>query len=247
MSEINRVALVTGASRGIGAAIADHLAKAGMTVVGTATSQAGADKITQRFSDAGLEGRGVVMRVDNDESVGEALADIQANEGAVLVLVNNAGITKDNLLMRMKQQEWDDVLNTNVTSLYRVTKPLLRGMTKARWGRIINVGSVVGSMGNPGQANYSASKAAAAGFARSLACEVGARGITVNTVAPGFIQTDMTDELADEHKEQLLSKVPAGRLGSADEIAATVTFLASDGAAYITGETIQVNGGMYMG
>jgi len=246
MSE-SKIALVTGASRGIGAAIAEALAAAGMTIIGTATSEKGADAITARFNEQGITGRGLVMRVDDDASVTEALADITANEGAPAVLVNNAGITRDNLLMRMKQDEWDDVINTNLTSLYRVTKPLLRGMTKARWGRIINVGSVVGSMGNPGQANYSATKAAAAGFARSLACEVGARGITVNTVAPGFIQTDMTDELADSHKEALLAQVPAGRLGSPKEIAATVAFLASDGAAYITGETIQVNGGMYMG
>jgi len=246
MSE-NRIALVTGASRGIGAAIAEALAASGMTIIGTATSDKGADAISARFKDQGIKGRGLVMRVDDTESVTAALADINANEGAPTVLVNNAGITRDNLLMRMKQDEWDDVINTNLTSLYRVTKPLLRGMTKARWGRIINVGSVVGSMGNPGQANYSATKAAAAGFARSLACEVGARGITVNTVAPGFIQTDMTDELAESHKEALLAQVPAGRLGSPKEIAATVAFLASDGAAYITGETIQVNGGMYMG
>lgn len=242
-----KVALVTGASRGIGAAIAEALGNAGATVVGTATSEKGANAITERLAAAGHHGRGVVLRVDDDASVAEALADIQANEGAPLILVNNAGITRDNLLMRMKQDEWDDVISTNLTSLYRVTKPLLRGMTKARWGRIVNVGSVVGSMGNPGQANYSASKAAAAGFARSLACEVGARGITVNTVAPGFIQTDMTDELSDEHRAQLLNQVPANRLGAPTEIAATVAFLASEGAAYITGETIHVNGGMYMG
>ena len=237
------VALVTGASRGIGAAIAQALAAAGATVIGTATSQGGADGITTAL--AGL-GRGVVLNVADDESVQAAIKDIQGNEGSPSVLVNNAGITKDNLLMRMKQEEWDDVIATNLTGLYRVSKACLRGMMKARKGRIINIASVVAVMGNAGQANYAATKAGMIGFSKSLAREIGSRGITVNVVAPGFIDTDMTKVLPEEQRSAMLSQVPLGRLGAGDDIANAVLFLASGGGAYITGETLHVNGGMVM-
>ena len=246
MSDINKVALVTGASRGIGKAIANVLGAAGFTVVGTATSEAGADKITAYLKEAGIEGQGMLLNVADGESVTTVVKAVASDFGSVDVLVNNAGITQDNLLMRMKDDEWDNVLNTNLSSVFRVSKACLRGMMKSRWGRIINISSVVGSMGNAGQANYAATKAGVDGFTRSLASEVGSRGITVNSIAPGFIATDMTDELPEEQKQMLLGKIPAGRLGSPDEIAAVVAFLASDGAAYITGETLQVNGGMYM-
>lgn len=241
-----KIALVTGASRGIGSAIADKLAGDGFFVVGTATSESGAEKISTRFVEAGYDGVGLVLNVTEPEQIKEVVAHINSTYGAPLVLVNNAGITKDNLFLRMKNTEWDDVIKTNLDGLFHTTKACIKGMTKARWGRIINISSVVGSMGNPGQANYAATKAAADGFSRALAAEMGARSITVNSVAPGFIATDMTDELADEQKSNLLKSVPLGRLGDPQEIAAVVAFLASDAASYVTGETIHVNGGMYM-
>lgn len=246
MSLEGKIALVTGASRGIGAAIADELGKLGATVVGTATTDGGADKISARFAEKGIAGKGMALNVTDGDAVAASIKVIADEFGAPTILVNNAGITKDNLMMRMKDDEWDDVIATNLSAIYRVTKACLRGMTKARWGRIINISSVVGSMGNPGQANYSATKAGAEGFARSLAMEVGSRGITVNSVAPGFIDTDMTKELPEEQRQALAGQIAAGRLGQPEEIASVVAFLASDGAAYITGETIQVNGGMYM-
>ena len=242
----NKIALVTGASRGIGAAIADLLASQGAVVVGTATSEKGAAAISARFADKGLKGEGMVLNVTDADSVAALLASVGEKYGAPSILVNNAGITKDNLLMRMSDDEWFDVINTNLSAIYRLSKGCLRGMMKARWGRIINISSVVGSMGNAGQSNYAATKAGVAGFARALAKEVGSRNITVNTVAPGFIDTDMTKELPDAQKELLLANVPAGRLGQPEEIAAVVAFLASDAAGYVTGETIHVNGGMYM-
>jgi len=246
MSTDNKVALVSGASRGIGAAIAEQLARSGYTVVGTATSEKGAQAITERFTEQGLNGVGKVLDVTDAESIAGLLKQVQQEYGVPLVLVNNAGITKDNLLMRMSDEEWFDVVNTNLSAVFRLSKAVLRGMMKNRWGRIINVGSVVGSMGNPGQSNYAATKAGVAGFARSLAAEVGSRGITVNTVAPGFIDTDMTRILPEEQKTQLLSKIPLGRLGKPEEIAAVVVFLASEAGGYVSGETIHVNGGMYM-
>lgn len=246
MSIQDKVALVTGASRGIGAAIADLLGEQGAIVVGTATSAAGAEKITERFAAKGIRGRGMVLNVTEAESVEALMSSVQADFGAPAILVNNAGITKDNLLMRMKDDEWFDVINTNLSAVYRLSKACLRGMMKARWGRIINISSVVGEMGNAGQSNYAATKAGVAGFARALAKEVGSRNITVNTVAPGFIDTDMTKELTDAQKQLMLSQVPLERLGQPEEIAGVVAFLASDAAAYITGDTIHVNGGMYM-
>lgn len=246
MSLENKVALVTGASRGIGAAIADQLGAAGAIVIGTATSESGAAKITERLQAAGVRGAGKVLNVTDPASVTALLAGIQEEFGAPAILVNNAGITKDNLLMRMSEEEWFDVVNTNLSAVYRLSKAVLRGMMKARWGRIINISSVVGAMGNPGQSNYAATKAGVAGFARSLAAEVGSRGITVNTVAPGFIDTDMTKVLSEEQKHGLLSKIPLGRLGKPEEIAAVVGFLASEAGGYVSGETIHVNGGMYM-
>jgi 3-oxoacyl-[acyl-carrier protein] reductase len=237
------VALVTGASRGIGASIAQALAAAGATVVGTATSQSGADGISAALGD---RGRGIVLNVADDESVQAAIKDIQSNEGSPSVLVNNAGITRDNLLMRMKQEEWDDVIATNLTGLYRVSKACLRGMMKARKGRIINIASVIAVMGNAGQSNYAATKAGMVGFSKSLAREIGSRGITVNVVAPGFIDTDMTKVLPEEQRAAMLTQVPLGRLGSGDDIANSVLFLASQAGAYITGETLHVNGGMVM-
>lgn len=241
-----KVALVTGASRGIGAAIAEQLGKAGAIVIGTATTESGAEKISAKFSELGIRGVGKVLNVTDADSVANLLKEVGDEFGAPSILVNNAGVTKDNLLMRMSDEEWFDVINTNLSAIYRLSKGVLRGMMKARWGRIINISSVVGAMGNPGQSNYAATKAGVAGFARSLAAEVGSRNITVNTVAPGFIDTDMTKTLAEEHKQQLLSRIPLARLGSPEEIASVVLFLASDAASYITGETIHVNGGMYM-
>ncbi len=247
MSEEKRVALVTGASRGIGKAIAQHLAAGGFTVVGTATSDAGAQGITAYLKEAGNAGCGMTLNVGDDESVSAVIKAITEQYAAPLVLVNNAGITRDNILMRMKPEEWGDVIDTNLTALYRVSKACLRGMTKARWGRIVNITSVVGSMGNMGQANYAATKAGAEGFSRALARELGSRSVTVNCVAPGFIDTDMTRELSEEQRALMLGQIPLGRLGAADEIAALVAFICSDAAAYITGETIHINGGMYMG
>lgn len=238
--------LVTGASRGIGAAIAETLGRQGALVVGTATSDRGAQAITERLQQSGVQGCGVKLNVTDADSISQALAHIKERFGAPEVLVNNAGITRDNLLMRMSDDEWQAVLDTNLSAVFRLSKAVLRGMMKARWGRIINISSVVGAMGNPGQSNYAASKAGVAGFARSLAAEVGSRGITVNTVAPGFIDTDMTRELPEEQRAELLSKIPLGRLGQPGEVAALVAFLASDAGAYISGETIHVNGGMYM-
>ena len=237
------IALVTGASRGIGASIAQALAAAGATVVGTATSQGGADGISAALGD---KGRGIVLDVADPDSVAAAVKDVQSNEGSPTILVNNAGITRDNLLMRMKQDEWDDVVATNLTGMFSVCKACLRGMMKAKKGRIVNIASVVGVMGNPGQSNYSATKAGMIGFSKSLAKEIGSRGITVNVVAPGFVDTDMTRELPDENREALLSQVPLGRLGDSTDIANAVLFLASAGGAYITGETLHVNGGMLM-
>jgi len=238
-----QVALVTGASRGIGAAIAASLGNAGATVVGTATSEAGAAAIGVALGD---RGRGMVLDIASDESVQAVIKDIQGAEGAVTVLVNNAGITRDNLLLRMKAEEWDDVLSTNLSGVYRVSKACLRGMMKAKRGRMINISSVIGIMGNPGQANYAAAKAGIIGFSKSLAREVGSRNITINVVAPGFIDTDMTRVLAAEQRQAMLSQVPLGRLGEAQDIADSVVFLASDAAGYITGETLHVNGGMLM-
>jgi 3-oxoacyl-[acyl-carrier protein] reductase len=244
MSDLNgQVALVTGASRGIGAAIAASLAAAGATVVGTATSDSGAEKISGTL---GTSGRGAVLDVSSDDSVQALISDIQANEGPPTIVVNNAGITKDNLLLRMKAEEWDSVLSTNLSGVFRVCKATIRGMMKARGGRIINISSVIGLMGNPGQANYAAAKAGIIGFSKSLAREVGSRNITVNVVAPGFIDTDMTRVLAEEQRAAMLGQVPLGRLGAPEDIANAVTFLASDAAAYVTGETLHVNGGMLM-
>lgn len=246
MSEDSKVALVTGASRGIGKAIAERLGQAGYTVVGTATSDGGADNITAYLSEAGNPGCGMKLDVADSDSVASVLAAINERFSPPLVLVNNAGITRDNILMRMKSDEWDDVIETNLSALYRVSKVCLRGMTKARWGRIINITSVVGSMGNAGQANYAATKAGAEGFSRSLARELGSRSITVNCVAPGFIDTDMTKELSEAQRDFMLERIPLGRLGAPEEIAALVGFLCSDEAGYITGETLHINGGMYM-
>jgi len=238
------VALVTGASRGIGRAIADTLAQENMIVIGTATTEAGAAGIEERLSPLG--GAGLVLDVASENSIDELMSTIKARFGAPLILVNNAGITRDNILMRMKAEEWDSVIDTNLSSVFRLSKACLRGMTKARWGRIVTITSVVGSMGNAGQANYAATKAGAEGFTRALAREVGSRSITVNAVAPGFIDTDMTRELSDENRNLMLGQIPLARLGSPVEIAETVKFLVGDAAAYITGETIHVNGGMYM-
>ena len=246
MSDIQHVALVTGASRGIGQAILHGLARAGMKVVGTATTDAGAESISAALTAAGLAGRGAKLDVRDGAAVDAVLAEIEAKEGALAVLVNNAGITRDNLLMRMKDEEWDDILATNLTPVFRLSKSVIRPMMKARYGRIINITSVVGHAGNAGQTNYSAAKAAVAGFSKSLAREVGSRGITVNCVAPGFIDTDMTRALSEAQREALLGSIPAGRLGSAEDVAAAVAFLASPAAAYITGETLHVNGGMLM-
>lgn len=241
-----KVALVTGASRGIGAAIADMLGSQGATIIGTATSAAGAEKISARFAEKGISGTGKELDVTSADSLADVLASVKEEFGAPTIVVNNAGITKDNLLMRMKDDEWASVIETNLTAVYRVSKACLRDMSKARWGRIINISSVVGSMGNAGQSNYAATKAGVAGFARSLAAEVGSRGITVNTVAPGFIDTDMTKVLPEAQREALMSKIPLGRLGQPEEIASVVAFLASEAGGYVTGETIHVNGGMYM-
>jgi len=237
------IALVTGASRGIGAAIAASLGAAGATVIGTATSQGGADGISKAL---GSMGRGIVLNVADEESVQAAIKDLQANEGNPTILVNNAGITRDNLLMRMKQEEWDEVLATNLTGLYRMSKACLRGMMKAKKGRIISIASVIAVMGNAGQANYAATKSGMIGFSKSLAREIGSRGITVNVVAPGFIDTDMTKVLSEEQRGAMLAQVPLGRLGAGEDIANAVLFLASAGGGYITGETLHVNGGMVM-
>jgi len=242
----DKVALVTGASRGIGRAIALQLGRDGFIVVGTATSQTGADDISAALREEGAKGKGVVLDVTDAAQVNEVISSLSKEFGPPQVLVNNAGITRDNLLMRMKDEEWASIIDTNLTSIYRLSKACLRGMMKARWGRIVNIGSVVGATGNPGQANYAAAKAGMLGFSKSLAKEVGSRGITVNTVAPGFIDTDMTRDLPEEQRQALLDVIPLGRLGEAREIAHAVSFLCSDKAAYITGETLHVNGGMFM-
>jgi 3-oxoacyl-[acyl-carrier protein] reductase len=246
MSLQGKVALVTGASRGIGQAIALELGRQGATVIGTATTAAGAERIAATLKEHGVMGTGLELNVTDDASVAAVLARIQADFGAPAILVNNAGITRDNLMMRMKNDEWHDVIDTNLNSLFRLSKAVLRGMTKARWGRIISIGSVVGAMGNGGQVNYAAAKAGLEGFSRALAREVGSRAVTVNSVAPGFIDTDMTRELPEAQREALSAQIPLGRLGQAEEIAHVVAFLASEGAAYVTGATIPVNGGMYM-
>ncbi|OZB12697.1 MAG: 3-oxoacyl-ACP reductase [Marinobacter sp. 34-60-7] len=247
MSLEGKLALVTGASRGIGKAIAHELARQGAEVVGTATTEQGAQAITEGFASAGLKGYGIMMNVSEADSIDAGLKQIAETSGAPLILVNNAGITRDNLLMRLKDDDWADVIETNLSSVYRTSKALLRGMAKARWGRIINISSVVAGMGNPGQGNYCAAKAGVEGFTRSLAKEMSNRGITANCVAPGFIDTDMTKKLDDKQREAMLEIIPAGRLGEPEEVAAVVAFLASESAAYVTGETIHVNGGMYMG
>lgn len=246
MSLQGKVALVTGASRGIGQAIALELGRNGAVVVGTATSESGAERISATFKENGIEGFGLMLDVCDAESVNSVLSTIQERVGAPLILVNNAGITRDNLMMRMKDDEWYDVVNTNLNSLFRLSKGVLRGMTKARWGRIISIGSVVGAMGNAGQVNYASAKAGLEGFSRALAREVGSRAVTVNSVAPGFIDTDMTRELPEAQRESLITQIPLGRLGQAEEIAHVVAFLASESAGYVTGATIPVNGGMYM-
>ena len=241
-----QIALVTGASRGIGHAIALALGAAGARVVGTATSDAGAESITSAFAEKGVDGRGMKLDVADAESVAACLKQVNEEFGAPDILVNNAGITRDTLLMTMKDEQWDEIINTNLSSVFRMSKAVLRPMMKKRGGRIINISSVVGATGNPGQTNYAAAKAGLVGFAKSLAREIGSRGITVNTVAPGFIDTDMTRELGAEQRDALAAQIPLGRLGTAGEVAAAVVFLASPAAAYITGETIHVNGGMYM-
>lgn len=246
MSAEPKVALVTGASRGIGKAIASALAADGHIVVGTATSTDGAKAITAYLEQENFPGRGLPLDVADQGSVSRVLKEVTELYGAPLIVVNNAGITRDNILMRMKDEEWQDVIETNLSALYRVCKACLRGMTKARWGRIVNITSVVGSMGNAGQANYAASKAGAEGFSRALARELGSRSITVNCVAPGFIDTDMTKNLPAEQRDELLRQIPLGRLGEPAEIAALVSFLCSDTAGYITGETVHINGGMHM-
>ena len=247
MTLTNEIALVTGASRGIGQAVALALGARGATVVGTATSESGAEAISAYLKEQGINGRGVAMDVTHQADIDRVLEMMGEEYAAPSILVNNAGVTRDNLLMRMKDDEWDTIMETNLKSVFRMSKSCLRAMSKARKGRIISIASVVALMGNAGQTNYAAAKAGMIGFTKSLAREVGSRGITVNAVAPGFIDTDMTKALADEHKQLLLNQIPLGRLGQPEEIAAAVAFLASPEAAYITGETISVNGGMYMG
>ena len=241
----NKIVLVTGASRGIGQAIALTLGAAGATVIGTATSENGADAITSILKDNKINGQGMELNVANNNQIKDVMDKIVEKYGSVDILINNAGITRDNLLMRMKEDEWDDIMNTNLASVYKMSKSVLRGMMKKKAGRIISIASVVGAMGNAGQTNYAAAKAGIMGFTKSLAREVGARGITVNAVAPGFIKTDMTDSLPEEQREALSKQIPMGRLGTTEEIAGTVLFLASDAGAYITAQTIHVNGGMY--
>jgi 3-oxoacyl-[acyl-carrier protein] reductase len=246
MSLNNEIALVTGASRGIGASIADTLAEAGARVIGTATSEVGAQGITARFKSAGYTGCGMVLNVAEAASINMLMEMVSKDYGNPTILVNNAGITHDNLLMRMKDEEWESIINTNLTSVFRLSKAVLRGMVKARKGRIINISSVVGAMGNSGQTNYAAAKAGIQGFTRSLAREVGTRGITVNSVAPGFIETDMTKALPEAQRKSLVEDIPLQKLGSPEDIANAVLFLAGQSGGYITGETLHVNGGMYM-
>lgn len=247
MFDLNdKICLVTGATRGIGKSIAAKLGAQGATVIGTATSEAGAQSITATLAESNIKGQGMVLNVSDGESVDAVLKAIVEEYGAINVLVNNAGITRDNLVMRMKEDEWDDIMTTNLKSVYRLSKGVMRGMMKARNGRIINITSVVGVSGNAGQANYSAAKAGVIGFTKSLAQEIASRGITVNAIAPGFIQTDMTNALTDEQIAKMTATIPASRLGQPEDIAAGVVFLASDESAYVTGTTMHVNGGMYM-
>ena len=240
-----KIVLVTGASRGIGQAIAINLGEAGATVIGTATSEEGAKNISKTFSNNSILGKGMKLDVTDNNQITDLLKAVTDEFGSVDILVNNAGITRDNILVRMKEEEWDEIINTNLSSVYKMSKAVLRGMMKKKAGRIISITSVVGSMGNSGQANYAAAKAGIMGFTKSLAREVGSRGITVNTIAPGFIQTDMTEALPEEQKKALASQIPMARLGSVDEIAQTVLFLAGESGSYITAQTIHVNGGMY--
>jgi 3-oxoacyl-[acyl-carrier protein] reductase len=239
-----KLVLVTGASRGIGKAIALTLGGDGATVIGTATTESGADQISKEFADNKISGKGIRLDVTNNEQISNLVKTINEDFGPIDILVNNAGITRDNILLRMKEDEWEDIIDTNLSSIYKMSKSVLRGMIKNRSGRIISITSVVGVMGNAGQSNYAASKAGMIGFTKSLAREVGVRGITVNAVAPGFIETDMTESLPDDQKEALASQIPMGRLGNVDEVARAVLFLAGDGGSYITGQTIHVNGGM---
>jgi 3-oxoacyl-[acyl-carrier protein] reductase len=240
-----KLVLVTGASRGIGKAIAIRLGAAGATIIGTATSDEGAENISKAFADNKVSGKGIKLNVTDNEQIASLVKTINEDFGSIDILINNAGITRDNILLRMKEDEWEDIINTNLSSLYKMSKSVLRGMIKKRSGRIISITSVVGVMGNAGQSNYAAAKAGMIGFTKSLAREVGVRGITVNAVAPGFIETDMTNNLPDEQKEALASQIPMGRLGVPDEIAQAVLFLAGDSGSYITGQTLHVNGGMY--
>ena len=240
-----KIVLVTGATRGIGKAIALTLGNAGATVIGTATSEAGARNVSQMLDDEKISGKGILLDVTDNDQISKLDETIKKDFGSVDILVNNAGITRDNILLRMKEDEWEDIINTNLTSIYKMSKSVLRGMIKKRSGRIISITSVVGAMGNAGQSNYGAAKAGIIGFTKSLAREVGVRGVTVNAIAPGFIETDMTESLPQDQKEALASQIPMGRLGSVDEVAQTVLFLAGDGASYITGQTLHVNGGMY--
>ena len=240
-----KMVLVTGASRGIGQAIALTLGDAGAIVVGTATSEKGAEAITKQFAKNKITGQGMILNVTDDNNIVELMKNINEKYGTVDILINNAGITRDNILIRMKQDEWDEIINTNLASVFKMSKAVLRGMMKKKAGRIVSITSVVGAMGNSGQTNYAAAKAGIMGFTKSLAKEVGSRGITVNTVAPGFIQTDMTDALPEDQKEALAAQIPMARLGSVDEIAQTVLFLAGEGGSYITAQTLHVNGGMY--
>lgn len=242
----NKITLVTGASRGIGQAIALKLGQHGAIVIGTATTENGANTISQYLEKAGIKGTGITLNVNDSEQINTAIQIIREKFGEIEILINNAGITRDNLLVRMKDEEWDEIIATNLTSVFRLSRIVLRAMMKARYGRIINISSVVGAMGNTGQANYAAAKAGLFGFSKSLAREVGSRNITVNCVAPGFIDTDMTRSLANEHQQSLIQHVPLGRLGRPEEVASAVAFLASSAAGYITGTTLHVNGGMYM-
>jgi 3-oxoacyl-[acyl-carrier protein] reductase len=240
-----KLVLVTGASRGIGNAIALTLGAAGATVIGTATSEEGAKNISKTFSENNILGRGMSLNVTDNDQISNVLKAVTEEYGTVDILINNAGITRDNILLRMKEEEWDEIISTNLSSVYKMSKAVLRGMIKKRSGRVISITSVVGAMGNAGQSNYAASKAGIIGFTKSLAREVGVRGITVNAIAPGFIETDMTDSLPDAQKAALASQIPMGRLGTVDEIAKAVLFLAGDNASYITAQTIHINGGMY--
>ena len=240
-----KLVLVTGASRGIGKAIALTLGGAGATVIGTATTETGADNISKVFADKKISGKGIKLNVTDNEQIASLVKTVNEDFGSIDILINNAGITRDNILLRMKEDEWEDIIDTNLTSIYKMSKSVLRGMIKNRSGRIISITSVVGAMGNAGQSNYAAAKAGMIGFTKSLAREVGVRGITVNAIAPGFIETDMTDNLPNDQKEALASQIPMGRLGTADEVANAVLFLAGDGGSYITGQTLHVNGGMY--